>query len=96
MADTTGTVAFLKVNNQADTGTDFALFGLVPTGNTNAEIFFLWYAPAEAQPTTAADWILRNAQISLLRDAFVNKLPVVVFHDTSSAFVRSIQIGLTI
>jgi hypothetical protein len=93
--ETIGTVAYLKVNNQADAGVDFTLFGLLPTGGTNAEIFFVWWTPAERDPATAADWILRNAQISLLRDAFIDKLPVIVFHDDNSAFVTSVQIGTT-
>lgn len=92
---TTGTVGYLKVNNQADAGVDFTLFGLLPTGSTTAELFFLWWTPAEQNPATAADWILRNAQISLLRDAFINNLPVIVTHDDNSVFVTSLQIGTT-
>lgn len=95
MADKTGLVSYLKVNNTADTGSDFALVGFVENGQTNAEIVFVWFTPADANPPTAAEWILRNAQLSLLRDAVINKTPVVLYTDDASGFIRSVQLGAT-
>ena len=91
MGSQAGTLAYVKVNNDPASGENFCLFGLIQS-NGSTEHIFLWFAPAGAPQPTATDWILRNAQIALLRDAFVNKLPVLVFTDTSSQ-VTSIQLG---
>jgi hypothetical protein len=95
MADKTGLVSYLKINNAADTGSDFALVGFVENGQTNAEVVFVWFSPAESDSPTAADWILRNAQLALLRDAVVNKLTVILYTDDATGFVRSVQLGAT-
>ena len=95
MADKTGLVSYLKVNNTADTGSDFALVGFVENGQTNAEIVFVWFTPADRESPTAAEWILRNAQLAMLRDAVINKLAVILYTDDNTGFIRSVQLGAT-
>jgi hypothetical protein len=91
---TTGTLTYIKVNKQAGEGEDFCFFGLTPTGAKQAEVFILWWALASGVPTpTAADWVLRNATLLLLRDALLNKMPVTVSTDDVSAIVATVQLG---
>ena len=94
MADpTTGTVTYIKVNNAVEQGQDLGAFGFLEPGETNAEMVFVWWSVEVGTPATAADWILRNAQIALLRDALVNKLAITVTRDPSTGFVQTLQLG---
>lgn len=94
MAQTTGTLSYIKVNKQAAEGEDFCFFGLTPAGGTRAELFILWWALSSGQPSpTAADWVVRNATMWMLRDALLNKLPVTVTTDDVSAIVTVVQLG---
>jgi len=94
MAQTTGTIAYIKVNKDASNGNDFCFFGLTPNGGTKAELFILWWALGSGQSNpTAADWVLRNATMWMLRDAFLNKTPVTVTTDDVSALVTVVQLG---
>ena len=94
MADTIGTVQYIKVNNQAAEGQDFCFFGLLPQGGTLTELFILWWALSSGTPSpTAADWVLRNVNMWMLRDAFLNKLTITVTTDDVSALVTKIQLG---
>jgi hypothetical protein len=91
MSSQAGKLAYVKVNNNPASGSNFCLFGLVQS-NGATEHIFLWLSTASDQPT-AVDWVLRNAQIALLRDAIVHKLTVVVFTDDITLQVTSIQLG---
>jgi hypothetical protein len=94
----TGTVAFIKVNKQAAQGLDSCFFGLNPTGGgIGPELFILWQSTLQLegqQYPTAGDWVLRNATMWMLRDAFLNQLPVTVYtDDQDSALVDVVQLG---
>ncbi|OXC73401.1 hypothetical protein [Caballeronia sordidicola] len=89
MSTESGTVTYVKVSN-ATVDLNFCLFGLL--GNSGqAENIYLWVETDEVD--TAAQWILRNAQLALLRDAFVNKLLIVATIDDTTSVVTSIQLG---
>jgi hypothetical protein len=91
---TTGKISYIKVNKQADEGEDFCFFGLTPTGTAQAELFILWWALASGVPAaTAADWVLRNATMWMLRDALLNNLAVTVSTDDVNAIVATVQLG---
>jgi hypothetical protein len=94
LTDTTGVVTYIKINKQASEGQDLCFFGLRPTGSTRAELFILWWALSSGQPTpTAADWVLRNVCIGMLRDSFINRIPITVATDDVSALVVKVQLG---
>lgn len=92
MAETTGTINWVKVNKQATDGGDFGLFSLQPDGGGNEELFFIWFSATDRTPPTATDWIARNMHVAMLRDALVQKLKVVIFHDDASNFYTSLQV----
>jgi hypothetical protein len=94
LTDTTGVVTYIKINKDAAGGQDLCFFGLLPQGGTQAELFILWWALSSGAPTpTAADWVLRNVCIGMLRDSLVNKIPVTVATDDVSALVVKVQLG---
>jgi hypothetical protein len=92
MAETTGTINWLKVNKQATDGGDFGLFSLQPADGTSEELFFIWFSLSDRTPPTATDWIARNMHVAMLRDALVQKLQVIVFHDDASNFYTSLEL----
>lgn len=94
MADTTGMVTYIKINQLAGQGADLCFFGLQPQGAQQAELFILWWAlsAVDRQPT-AADWVLRNACVGMLRDSLVHQIPVTVATDDVSAKVTKVQLG---
>ena len=94
MADTTGVVTYIKINKQAGEGSDLCFFGLKAEGSTQSELFILWWALSSAQPPpTAADWVLRNLCVGMLRDSFLRGLPITVATDDVSAIVTKVQLG---
>lgn len=90
MALTVGTVSYIKVNKPPSGSSDYCFFGLVPVGGTQAELFILWSSPP---PITAAQWVVNNATLLMLREAFTNKTPVTVFTQGNSAIVGYLQVG---
>jgi hypothetical protein len=90
MSYRSGTISYVKVNSGSTA--NFCLFGFVGQDGGTDNIF-LWFTTTTTEQPTAADWICRNAQVALLRDAYVNKLPVVVFMDDTTSEVTSIQLG---
>jgi hypothetical protein len=92
MAETTGTINWVKVNKEATAGADFGLFSLQPDGGGSEELFFIWFSLADRTPPTATDWIARNMHVAMLRDALVQKLKVTVFHEDASNFYRSLEL----
>jgi hypothetical protein len=88
MPTTTGTIKYIKINKPSGGGSDFCLFGLIPTGGTQAEQLMLW-----SSGPTAPQWILNNATLLILREAYANQTPVTVQTATNSAIVTAIQLG---
>jgi hypothetical protein len=94
LTDTTGVVTYIKVNKQAAEGQDLCFFGLLPQGATQAELFILWWALSSGAPApTAADWVLRNACMGMLRDSLLHNIPVTVATDDVGALVVKVQLG---
>jgi hypothetical protein len=94
MATATGTVAYVKVNNDDQYDQNFGFVGLVPTGETASTLYIVWWnIEADESSPTAADWVLRNMQVSLLRDAYINKSPVTLTYTDGTVNVTSVQIG---
>jgi hypothetical protein len=94
LTDTTGIVTYIKINKEAGEGQDLCFFGLLPPGGTQAELFILWWALSSGAPTpTAADWVLRNACMGLLRDSLLHNVPITVATDDVSALVVKVQLG---
>jgi hypothetical protein len=91
MAETTGTVGLVKVN-----ATPAGNFGMVQvldasTSPPKAELFFVWIF--DTTVPTGPQWMWRAMQLSLLREALTSGKTVTVFHDDTSAYIRSVQIN---
>jgi hypothetical protein len=93
MAETTGTISFLKVNKEAAAGADFGLFGVRPPSSTDDVLFFIWFTLADREPAPVTAWIARNMHVAMLRDALAQKLTVTVSHDPTSSFYRALQVN---
>jgi hypothetical protein len=93
MAETTGNVGFVKVNAIADSNFGMAQVLDQSTQPATPELFFVWFTPAERRVPTGPEWLLRAAQVSLLRDALTSNKTVTIFHDDASPFIRSLQIN---
>jgi len=92
MVSTLGTVKYIKVMKPAAGGTDLCFFGLVPSGGGQAEELILW---TSGPPITAPQWILNNATLLILRDAYANQTPITVTTNDNSAIVTGIMLGQT-
>jgi hypothetical protein len=90
--ETHGKVDWVKVNNT--TGADFALFSVSPAGGGGGELFFIWFTAALRTTPSVTDRLLWTSQLALVRDARTANLPIIVFHDDTSDFVRSVEIGV--
>ncbi|WP_233889637.1 hypothetical protein [Paraburkholderia flagellata] len=86
-----GTVAYVKVLNHPALGTACE-FGLVPSSGPIEHLILWMDSPGVSPVPTEADWILRNAQVALLRDAFVSKLQVEIFRAADGSVV-SVSLG---
>ncbi len=86
----TGTVKFIKIHKPPAGGQDLCFFGLVPTGGNQAEQLILW---SSGPPITAAEWIVNNAILLILRDAFANQTSITVTTNANSAIVTGVQLG---
>jgi hypothetical protein len=89
---TMGTVKYIKVFKPGAGGSDLCFFGLLPAGGTMAEELILWTSPP---PITAPQWIVNNATLLMLRDAYANQTPVTVTTNDNSAIVTAVQVGQT-
>jgi len=89
--DTRGTVDWVKVNNRL--GDDFAFFSVSPAGGGGSELFIIWFTISGSQTPSVTQRLLWISQLALVRDARIANLPIIVFHDDTSAFVRSVEIG---
>ncbi|MCP3712699.1 hypothetical protein M3I54_38325 [Paraburkholderia sp. CNPSo 3274] len=87
-----GTVAYVKLLNYASLGTACE-FGLVPSSGPIEHIILWMDSPGVSPLPAEADWVLRNAQVALLRDAFVNKLQVEIFRAADGTVV-SVSLGV--
>jgi hypothetical protein len=92
--DTTGHVTFIKLV-PARGGWDFCLFGLLPDGSSNPDVFAVWWGTKllPQQMPTAADWIMRNMQLGMLREAMDQKFQVTVTHDPTSNTFTALQVN---
>jgi hypothetical protein len=90
--ETHGTVNWVKVNGTE--GADFGLFSVSPAGGGQEELFFIWFTAALQQTPSVTQRLLWMSQLALVRDALVAKVPIIVFHDDTSSFVRSVEIGV--
>jgi len=90
MVSTIGTVKFIKILKPPAGGQDLCFFGLVPTGGGQAEQLILWNS---GSPITAAQWILNNALLLILRDAHANQTPITVTTNDNSALVTGVLLG---
>jgi hypothetical protein len=88
MPATTGTIKYIKINKPSGAGSDLCTFGLIPSGSTQAEELILW-----SGGPTAPQWILNNATLLILREAYATQAPVTVLTATNSAIVTGIQLG---
>jgi hypothetical protein len=86
MALTSGTVTGIKISQ------DLCFFEFAPAAGGPAETLILWASPP---PITAAQWILNNAILPILRDAFANNTTITVGTDTNSAIVTQVRLGQT-
>ena len=93
MAETTGTVGFVKVNATANG--NFALTEVIDasTSPPTSELFFVWFTAAERRVPTGPEWLMRAMQVSLLREAINTGKTVTVFHDDTSSFINSLQLN---
>ena len=91
MAETTGQVAFVKVNQNPVPGLGFIQVLDASTTPPTPELFFFWFN--DPNMPTGPQWMLRALQVTLGRDALTANKTVTIFHDDASAFVRSIQVN---
>jgi hypothetical protein len=87
---TSGTVTEIKVNNSV--GSDYAFFSVAVEGGRGVEYFYLWSTVGLQESPTVTQRLLWTTQLALLRDALTNKLPVLIVHDDTSAFVQVLAI----
>ncbi len=94
MAETSGTVANVKVNGLAQNGADFALVTINDASAPGVtEVFFVWFTAAERFVPTGPQWLQRAMQVSLLREALTSGKNVTIFHDDASSFINSVQLN---
>jgi hypothetical protein len=89
--ETHGTVAWVKVNS-LPTG-DIGSFGVSPTGGGRQELFLIWFAAILPDTPSVTQRMLWTAQLALVRDALVAKIPIIVTHGVNSPFADTVQIG---
>lgn len=89
MTSTKGTVTDIKVRQ--DGAADLAFVTLLDSQTNLPELFIIWVADI-GKPTPFSVWIARSLVISLLREALVNKLNVVVTHDDNSSIIRWVDL----
>jgi hypothetical protein len=92
MAQTRGTVTYLKVSLNAFDGEDGAFFMLQPEGGGLEEFFWVWWTFADTYIPIAADWATRNMVIAMLRDAISQQLTVVVSHGDLGGEITQLRI----
>jgi hypothetical protein len=81
---TTGTVTDIKVNIAGTA--DIAFVTLLESTTGQTEQFIIWVGDI-GQPTPFSVWIARSLVLSMLKDALVNKLTVVLSHGNSSSII---------
>jgi hypothetical protein len=90
----TGTVVSIKVI-QAPILTLVQHMAVVVLKDANGQVetFFLWLDHG-LQPviTPAVNWLERNINLALLREALLNKLQVTVFSDPSSGNINAVEL----
>jgi hypothetical protein len=83
MAIMTGNVTCVRVFDDAG-------FTQLVDAAGERETFILWLAPPEV---SAFERIMHSMWVSLLREALVNGLPVMVVHPDGNARVNTVQLG---
>jgi hypothetical protein len=89
MPELKGTVRCVRV------GDDFGFTTVIEQGTNVDELFILWWGGV----TTPADppvhvRIVQSDWVSLLRQAMASGISVDITHDTNSALVLNVQLGL--
>lgn len=91
MITTTGTVTDITVEHEVSSG--FGKFTLIEASTNRNESFSLWsYSPGDP-PLPFTQWITQSLMVSLLKEALINKLPVGVLHDVTSATVVAVTLN---
>ena len=86
MAEMQGKVLYLKV------GDDFAVANIREDGTGEEEPFVIWWYPAgQPQPATYKRTI-QGMQISLLTEALVNGLSVIMQWDEGSGLLQNVRL----
>lgn len=79
-----GTVSSIKVFQNQTAPVAWIMF--LANGATQPEMFFLWDVPD-------ANWVSRSLNLSLLRDALVNKLPInLTIPNSTSSLINSVEL----
>ncbi len=82
--DTSGLLTFVKISDEVQQGFDYAMFGVREESGYET-IFALWWGHFYGGPrATAPDWIIRAAELAMLREALSKKLQVTVTHEYTS------------
>jgi hypothetical protein len=85
MPSTVGTVEWVKASDALGT------VAVRPDGGGNLEVFIIWWVGEPGDPT-ALGHLVDSMQLSLLRDALVQRLRVTVVHDDNSAYLLSLTV----
>jgi hypothetical protein len=85
--ETTGKVLFVKVGN------GIGITEILDNATQMSELFFIWFDAAQPDVPSAFDRIKQSQQVSLLREALVHNLNVLVIHDAGTgSFIRSVEL----
>lgn len=91
MADTQGTVNWVKVNNAV--GADLGTFSVARSDGSGDELLFIWWTATLRDTPSVTQRLLWMAQLALVRDALVTGKSVTVSHDDNSPFVINVQVN---
>jgi len=90
MPELTGTVRCVRV------GDDLAFTTVNEQGTTNRELFILWWSGVSTpQDPPVHVRIIQSDWIALLREALASNISVTITHETNSAIVLNVQMGLS-
>jgi hypothetical protein len=85
--ETTGKVRSVKV------GSGIGITEILDNATNMSELFFIWFDAAQPDVPSAFDRIKQSQQVSLLREALVNGLQVLITHDAGTgSFIHSVEL----
>lgn len=89
MPQLTGAVRCIRV------GDDFAFTTVNEQGTNDQETFILWWSGVSTPLDPPVHIrIIQSDWVSLLREALASNVPVTITHETNSAIVLNVQLGL--